>query len=120
MAIKEKNDGFLGGLGGKQDFIEMKDGKVAPFVGSSGGPVDAYGDLEKCETNSADMNAASAFTQRTLSKIDVMGTDAPTKSASSTGARSDNTGDHLTVSTTVEPYGTDAGKKASGQTTKRG
>lgn len=96
--------------------LSFEEGKVAPFVEKSGGPVDPYGDMEKKEKDSIDMNAGEAFNKKDYTKVEAMGTDYAKKGTS--GQRCDNNGDHFKVGD-VSPMGDDAGKSKSGQTSKR-
>lgn len=107
--------------GGKEDFLAVKDGKVAAFVEKSGGPVDPYGDEEKKEKDAMNMNAAGAFNKKDLSKIDAEGTDYPKKSGKP-GQFEDNKGDHFKTeeeNDDVDPFGTDCAKSKSWQTSTR-
>lgn len=112
------NETNFSNYGGKVDHQEHTVGKVAAFVGESGGPVDPFGDWEKKEKSAINMDAGKAFNEKTLSKVDAMGTDAAKKSGKP-GQFSSNNGDHFKVGT-VNPSGDDAGKSSSGQSSKRG
>lgn len=101
--------------GGKEDFLEHTQGKVAAFVSKSGGPVDPFGDVEKKGRDALDMNAGEAFNKKDYTKVEAMGTDYAKKKISQ---RSDNTGDHFKVGE-VDPSGNEAGKDKSGQTSNR-
>lgn len=103
------------GYGGKQDFLPCEAGKVAPFVDKSGGPVDAYGDWEKKEKSAIDMNAGAAFNKKDFTKVEAMGTECAKKKVAQ---RSDNNGDHFSVGE-VAPFGNEAGKDKSYQSSKR-
>lgn len=103
--------------GGKEDFLPCAEGKIAAFVEKSGGPVDPYGDTEKKEKGSIDMNAAEAFHEKSYTKVDAMGTEAA-KKGGKPGQFSSNSGDHFKVGD-VDPSGNEAGKGKSGQNSKR-
>lgn len=101
--------------GSNEAFLEHKDGKVASFVAKSGGPVDAFGDWEKKDKTSDDMNAGEAFNKSDYTKVEASGTDYPKKKSKQ---RSDNTGDHFSVGE-VDPSGNDAAKSKSFQSDRR-
>jgi hypothetical protein len=103
--------------GGKVGHFDHKEGKIAAFSEVSGGPIDPFGDMEKKEKDTLDMNAGESFNKKDLSKIEAMGTDYPKKSGKP-GQFCDNSGDHFTVED-VSPSGDEAGKTKSYQTSKR-
>lgn len=104
-------------LGGKVEHFEHTIGKVDAFVGTSGGPVDAYGDEEKKEKDAINMDAAKAFSEKVLSTVDAMGTDMPKKSGKP-GQFCSNSGDHFKEGS-VTASGDDAGKGKSNQSSTR-
>lgn len=119
MADKMVKDGELKGLGGKQNFLEVKVGKVAPFNDTSGGPINPFGNDLPSAGNAADMAAQRDFLTRNFTnRVDAMGTDYPTKPTGSLGNRNSNDGDHLKVGK-VEPMGQDVSNNNGGQI-KRG
>lgn len=105
---------FMGYGKGKEDFIAHKDGKIAAFVEKSGGDVGAYGDMEKKDKSSIDMNAAEAFAKKSFTEVDAEGSDYPKKS----GSQVEFKDDHFMVEE-VEANGNYAGKSKSNQSDKR-
>lgn len=105
--------------GGAVDHFEHeeKPGQEFNEVSGGGSRVDPFGDVEKKEKDSLDMNAGEAFNKKDYTKVDAMGTDYP-KKGGKPGQFCDNTGDHFKVED-VDPSGNDAGKKQSFHDTKR-
>lgn len=102
--------------GGKEEFLEHKDGKIDAFVEKSGGPVDPFGDEEKKEKDTIDMNAGEAFNKKDYTKVEAMGTDYAKKKYNQVEEHED--GEHFNTEE-VDAFGNDAGKKKSFQSDKR-
>ena len=110
----------LDGYGGKAEFFDSETMKVQAFNDVSGGDgsVDPYGDMEKKEKDSINMNAGEAFNKSDFTKVEAMGTDYPKKKYNQVEERQD--GDHFKASTDIDAYGTDCGKKQSFQSRRKG
>jgi hypothetical protein len=98
------------------EFSPTKTGKGNNFVETSGGDVDAYGDVEKKESSAINMNAGEAFNKADYTKVDAEGTEAGKKGNKGQKQGKD---DHLKQEE-VMPDGNDCGKTQSYQTVKRG
>lgn len=103
---------------GNTKFIEPETRKFADFndVQGGGASVDAYGDMEKKEKDSIDMNAGEAFNKKDYTKVDAMGSDYAKKGKSN--QMNSNKGDHFSTDTDnsdIDAYGTEEAKPQSYQ-----
>lgn len=98
-------------------FNECEKGKLPEFneVQGGGEEVDPFGNDEKKAKDTLNMEAATIQSKKFLFKVDADGTDMPKKSNKGQMTEKD---DHFKVSTEVDAFGTDAGKKASGQSNR--
>lgn len=104
------------------EHFACKEEKISAFVDKSGGPVDPFGDMEKKDKSAIDMNEGEAFNHKFVQQVDAMGSEYP-KAKGNKGQFKDDKDDHFKTeeaNDAINPFGTEAGKSKSHQTSKRG